>query len=431
MAPLLAVCLSLCLFWPVPVADPVADPGRPSAPGGPFSVPSSQPGDRFGAAVAAAGDVNRDGWPDVLVGAPRAEPAGSLSGRAVVLSGRDGSELLAWEGDDPFDALGWSLCALGDLDGDGHADLALGSPAGTPGSGSVRLVSGREGRLLATLVGEAVGDRFGHAVCALGDVNADGVGDLAVSAPHSDAAGNQSGRVYVISGADGSWIRVLDGGPFDHFGQSLAGAGDLNADGRGDLLVGAPLSDLGAFNGGSAYLISGRDGGEIAAFHGAQIGDQLGHWVANAGDLDGDGTIDLALGAPGDDGGGLDAGAVTVRSGATGALLLRVTGDATGEGLGVVAGVGDVDGDGRDDLALGAATAGIDDTHVGRVRVISGATGQDLADVLGRRPFGWFGFALAGVGDLDGDGRADVVSGAPGHDDVLSVIGSVRAVRVP
>lgn len=397
----------------------------------PFVVVSPQPGDRFGSALAAVGDVNRDGWPDVLVGAHRAEPAGPLSGRAALYSGRNARVLLTWDGEESYDALGWSVARLGDLDADGAPELALGAPAGTPPSGSVRIVSSRDGHTLRTLVGEQPGERFGHAVCSLGDVDGDGVDDLAVGAPQFDATAFLEGRVYVFSGLDGSLIRTHTGAPHELLGQSLGGVGDVDGDGRGDLLIGAPFSDAGAFNAGSARLFSGGDGALLFSVDGAQVGDQLGHWVARAGDLDGDGVQDLAVGAPGDDTGGLDAGAVFVHSGATGARILELPGELAEQRWGVVAAAGDVDGDGRDDLAIGAATGGsTDSADTGRIRLVSGATGEILTEISGRHPLGWFGFALASVGDLDGDGRADVVVGAPGHDDELGVRGSVRAIPI-
>jgi hypothetical protein len=390
-----------------------------------WQVTSPVPGDRFGTSLAAVGDVDGDGVTDVLVGAPRAQTAGILTGRVALLSGSDGTEWLGVTGDASYDAFGTSVDGAGDVDGDGVPDLLVGSPAGTPPAGSVHLLSGKDGAPLLMLVGDANGDRFGEAVAGVGDVDGDGVPDVAVGAPQADGLGTNGGRVSVYSGVDGSEHFTHQGAAFDHLGQAVAAAGDVDGDGRIDVLVGAPLADGLAFNGGAGWLFSGRDGSVLAAHHGTGVGDQLGHWLAGIGDVDGDGTPDLAFGVPGSDEGALDAGAVVVHSGATGALLLFVPGLDEGGGLGVVARAGDVDRDGHLDLAVGAPTAA---GHAGRVRVISGATGLDLMSVEGTRPGEWFGLALAGVGDVDGNGRADLVAGAPGHDDMLDKAGLVRGL---
>jgi hypothetical protein len=386
---------------------------------------SASPGDRFGVAIALVGDVTGDDVDDVLVGAPRAGVPGTLTGRVSLRSGVDGAEWFSLEGAGPLDAFGTAVAGAGDLDGDGVPDLIIGSPAGTPPSGSVHVVSGAGGGLLLLLEGNVVGDRFGEAVAGVGDVDGDGVPDLAVGAPQADDLGHNGGRASVHAGQGGHERFALEGAAFDHVGTAVAGAGDVDGDGHADVLVGAPLADGRAFNGGSAYLLSGRDGVELVAHHGAGVGDQFGHWLAGVGDVDGDGTPDLAFGIPGADAGALDAGAVEVRSGATGELLLFVAGLEEGGGLGVVASAGDVDRDGYVDLAVGAPTAA---GHAGRVRVLSGATGQELLRQEGLRPWEWFGASLAGGSDLDGDGHPDLLAGAPGHDDVLEKAGLVRAL---
>jgi len=421
----LGVCWVACVLgfamWSVPARDVPL-----------FSATSAQLGDRFGAALAAAGDRDGDRVPDVLVGAPRAAVGAPSSGRVLLLSGADAHVLLRWSGDDAYDALGWSLAVLGDLDGDGRSEFGFGAPAGTPSAGSVRVVSGRHGGTLYGVVGKAAGDRFGHALCTLGDVDGDGASDFAVAAPQHDGAGNAAGRVRVVSGADGATLRVHDGGAaFEHFGQALAAVGDLNDDGVDELLVGVPFADDTAFNAGSARLYSGRDGALLLSVHGEQVGEQLGHWVAGVGDVDADGMPDFAVAAPGHDGGALDAGAVFVHSGVDGRRLLSVFGDASGQGWGVVAAAGDVDGDGHADLALGGASATSPDApgEAGRVWIISGATGARLLDHDGARANAWEGFALTNVGDLDGDGRPELIVGAPGHDDVLDIAGAARSVE--
>jgi len=384
------------------------------------------PGDRFGAALAGIGDVDGDGCADFVVGAPQADPNGTSSGIARVFSGRDGRVLCTFAGDSAFDSLGAAVAGAGDVDGDGTPDVLVGAPRGEPAAGSAQVYSGRSGALLMTFSGAGAGERFGQSVCGIGDADGDGRGDLAIGAPLSDAVGESSGRVELRSGATGALLFALHGEPFDRFGTSLAAAGDLDGDGRADVLIGAPLSDAGAFNAGSARVHSGRDGSLIAAFHGAGAGDQLGQWVAGAGDVDGDGRPDVLLGIPGADANGIDSGAAELRSGATGALLLRVAGSEEGAYLGTVAGLGDVDADGRPDLALGAASTPALGPESGSALLVRGPPGSPAAALFGRGAYDWFGASLAGVGDADGDGWPDLAIGAPAHDDVLTKPGYVQ-----
>ena len=175
-------------------------------------------------------------------------------------------------------------------------------------------------------------------------------------------------------------------------------------------------------------MLSGPDGSVLAAHDGAAPGDQLGTWVASVGDVDGDGVPDQGFGAPGSDVGGLDAGLVLVRSGARGAIVFAVPGQEEGEGLGVVAGAGDVDGDGRADIVLGSALASLTGPHAGGVSIVSGRTGLVLCAGGGPMPFTWLGASVAGVGDLDGDGRPDVAAGGPVHDDIGGRAGLVQVM---
>jgi len=393
-----------------------------------FLLRGAAAADRFGATLAAAGDVDGDGVGDLVVGAPHADVGGPSTGTVSVYSGQGGALLLQLHGDSPGARLGAAVVGLGDLDGDGHADLALGAPMGDPPAGSVRLVSGGTGALLWTRAGVAPGDSFGASLAALEDANGDGVPEILVGAPFDDGDGWNAGAVYLLSGRDGTTLRRWHGATWDQFGAALAAAGDVDGDGRGDWIVGAPFADVGAFNAGSAYVVSGADGTRLRALHGQEAGAQLGFAVDGAGDVDGDGRDDLLVVAPSADAGGIDSGAAYVYSGATGALVLVIPGAAAGLYLSAAVGVGDVDGDGRADLLVGCAA---DAGGAGRARLLSGRDGIELAAFDGLAPNDWFGAALARLGDLDGDGRDEFVVGAPGHDDVLGKPGYARAYSPP
>ncbi len=412
------ICFAFACLLSVPAQDPAAHHL--------FTFDGDTPDGRFGSAVGAAGDVNGDGFADLVVGAPHADGVGFSSGLARVLSGADGTELFAFEGDSPSDWLGFSVDGAGDVDGDGFADLVVGSPLGTPQAGSAKVFSGRDGTLLYAWSGDAPGDRFGNAVSRAGDVNGDGFADVLVGAPYADSTGLNAGCARVYSGVDGSVLRALAGSAGDFFGSAVSAAGDANSDGFADFLVGVPFSDVGAFNAGSACVFSGVGDAVLHAFHGSGIGDQLGNDVGEAGDVDGDGLNDFLLGVPGADAAGIDSGAAEVRAGSDGSVLLLVPGSSSGEYLGAVAAAGDVDGDGRDDVAVGAASSDAGGNEAGTVRIVSGASGLDLAAFHGEATFDWFGAALARLGDANGDGRTDLAVGAPGHDDVPAKKGYAR-----
>ena len=377
----------------------------------------SSPGDRLGAAVAGAGDLDGDGWPDLVLGAPHADPAGLSSGLVLALSGRDGRVLHSIPGDHPSDRLGTSVAGVGDVDGDGFDDFAAGSPFGTPAEGGARVFSGRTGVVLWSWSGDAPGDRFGQCVAGAGDADGDGCPDVAVGAPFASQAGTYAGRVRVFSGRTGEVLHTFDGAAWDQLGASLAGVGDVDGDGLDDLLVGAPLADGPAFNAGAAFVFSGGDGSALLTIRGGAAGDRLGSVVAAAGHADADGTPDLVVGIPAADANGFDSGAVEVRSGVDGGLLLRIAGETAGEYLQEGAGVGDVDGDGRADLLVGSASGPSALPEAGRIRLISVATGAELAVFEGRSQNDWFGARVARAGDVDRDGRGDLLVGAPGHDD--------------
>jgi hypothetical protein len=378
--------------------------------------------ERFGTCVASAGDVDGDGVQDWIVGAPRSAASAPYAGRASVFSGRDGAELLRFEGDSASDWLGAAVAGAGDVDGDGHADVLVGAPRGTPPAGSAYLFSGRDGSLIHAWQGVGAGDEFGRALAGVGDVDGDGVRDLAVGAPLADGAGTNAGQLTLYSGADGAPIRSFAGATWDQLGRAVAGAGDLDGDGRAEVVVGAPFADVGAFNGGSALVFAGADGALLFAVHGQGIGDQLGFAVAAGGDVDLDGIGDLLLAAPGADAAGIDSGAARLCSGSSGVALFSVPGLAEGEGLSAVAFVPDFTGDGRAEVLVGAASAFDGAPHSGQARVLSGRDGHLLQAFGGAAGRDWFGASVAaGSGS-----ESRFAVGAPGHDDDVQRAGYVQ-----
>ncbi len=392
-----------------------------------YAIGGAAGGERFGCAVAGAGDVDGDGTNDFVIGARRADPFGAGLGRAIVVSGATGMPLHEWWGDSPGDSLGTSVSGAGDVNGDGFADVALGAPLGDPAAGSVTIRSGFDGTTLFLLAGGAPGDEFGRALAEAGDVDGDGFVDLAIGSPHADVNGKSSGRVTVHSGRTGGLLLSIDGNAaFDQLGFAVSGAGDTDADGVPDLVIGAPFADVAAFNGGAAAILSGQTSSVLLTIGGTGIADQLGFSVGGAGDVDQDGRADVVVGIPAADVNGIDSGRAEVRSGATGAVLLAIDGAKSGDGLGFVAGIDDADGDGVPDVVVGAPSVDHGAAEAGLVRVVSGASGVPLLELFGPAQNDWFGVSVRGAGDVDGDGAPDLLIGAPGHDDDLTKPGFVR-----
>ncbi len=397
--------------------------------------------DWLGFAVSGAGDVNGDGYADLVVGVPLHDRSDSVGGSGTnagsvqVLSGKNGRILHASEGDTKHIYLGFSVNAAGDVNGDGYPDViagAVGNPSGAPGlgayPGSARVFSGRDGSALYTFAGEAAYDLFGWTVDGAGDVNADGYADLLITAPEYDVdpdgtplSGDEffsAGRMYVYSGKDGSSLYTKDGWPYlagislHGFGYAAGSAGDANGDGYVDFLVGAIYADNKGPDSGTVQLFSGKDGNLLQFHDGDSIGDRLGSSVGGIGDVDGDGYDDYLVGAPFDDNTANNAGSARVFSGKDGRIFRIFDGDAAEDRFGSsVDGAGDVDGDGKVDFVVGAHRSDDLSPTSGYARVFSGLTGVSLYDLNGDAVYGNFAWSVGGAGDVNGDGYDDVIVG--------------------
>ncbi len=296
------------------------------------------------------------------------------------------------------------VASAGDVDGDGRDDFLV-ARAGR----FVRLHSA-SGSVLREWTPSSQG--FGNAVCGLGDVDGDGVPDLAVGEPTFPVPGaGTGGAVHLYSGADGSLLRTIRGDRQDgYLGFSLADAGDVDGDGVDDLLAGAPAAwDGSGYGPGAALLFSGATGRLLLQVELDPFPWEFGYAVAGLGDVDGDAVPDFAVGAPGLDlWDRYDSGACFVYSGRTSALLYRVDGRASYERLGeAVAGAGDVDGDGRGDLLVAAPGFWSYQEHYVELHSPARGAGRERYSTL------WDGFAaaIAGGADLDGDAVPDFAIG--------------------
>lgn len=391
--------------------------------------------DAFGQVVDVIGDANGDGLADFIAGAWRDDPAGKGDAGTVRLhSGLDGTTIWSIPGDLPGDHMGWGSSGAGDVNGDGRADfVAAADEADLPGkvnAGSAKVVSGATGATLWFLQGVNAGDLFGWSSAPCGDVDNDGFDDVIVGAIVGEAAGGalSAGSARVFSGATGLpiWSVGGDSGG-DQLGYSVAGVGDVNADGHADFLAGAPADDNVGNASGSARLYSGKTGLPLMTFNGDGAGDSFGRSVGGAGDVNLDGVPDLVVGAHLDDNGAGDTGSARLISGATLATLHTFNGDALSDQLGMwVHGAGDVDGDGYADVVAGIPGDDDNGGGAGSLRVFTGKTLSVLHTFHGDNGADALGTSVSGGFDADGDGFADLIAGAPGDDNAGSGSGSAR-----
>ncbi len=397
--------------------------------------------------VATAGDVNGDGLSDLLVGDPYWSNGQASEGRVLVHYGVGSPPSAAanWSLtqtaiDNPN--LGWSVASAGDVNGDGYEDVLVGEPTWydftTPGAtnnGLVQLFYGHSSGLSTSsdwYAYGASGDQLGISVAG-GDVNGDGYSDLVVGA-HTSAGGLGQARIWYGGpggpSTSGPNVSLTGASAGAQFGASVACAGDVDGDGYPDVVVGAPMGQDPASplpGEGRAYVYRGGAAGLATSPSWSRSGGQadahLGSAVAGAGDVNGDAFADVVIGEPDYDSTNrlgdpvTDAGRVFVVFGspsgpASEATSTSVTPWRYGA---AVAGAGDVNGDGYRDVVIGATSATGSFANEGAVRVLAGAPGG-LGDVLwtqyGGEAYGGFGSAVSSAGDVDGDGLSDVLVGA-------------------
>ncbi len=369
-----------------------------------WAAGSDQKGARFGGAVSGAGDVNGDGFADALIGAFRANNGETEEGRVYLYFGsRAGLEATpAWhyESNQKEANLGYSVSGAGDVNGDGFADIIVGAPlldtrSGDGGTlinaGAALLFYGSGAGLPATpsqvISGTQASAIFGHAVSGAGDVNGDGFADVLVGAPLFDTpvtgedSGTDAGAVWLFPGSAQGLVDVpawVAFGPHAgaEFGSAVSGAGDTDRDGFADLLIGAPHLSGSLTDEGAVYLFRGSGGGpHTAATHilyGQQNGSRFGAAVAAAGDFNGDGLAEYVAGAPGYSGDQASEGGIFVYSD-SGFAWVGEGNKAETEFGAAVASAGDVNGDGCADIVVGAPTYRIETILHGRAFVAHGS----------------------------------------------------------
>jgi tetratricopeptide (TPR) repeat protein len=327
---------------------------------------TGEAGERLGLGIEAAGDTNADGIPDVIAGAPGA-------GRTYVYSGNDGTILLTLAAEQDDESFGGAVSDVGDLDEDGYADVLVGAPDNDEtgeDAGRATVFSGRDGSTLLTLYGEEAGDKFGSAVSGSGD----GEGTLLiVGAP--DAGPEDRGRAYVHVGRSTEPAYVLEAGEtgVEFGGMFVSIVGDVNRDGARDLYASDWSDGAKGPATGRIYVHSGKDGRRLFTLTGEAGGDGFGIGPADAGDVNGDGHDDLIVGAWQHSGAAPGGGKVYLYSGKDASLMRAVTCKVQGDTFGFDAtGMGDVDGDGRIDFLLTSAWSAINGGRSGRMFIVAG-----------------------------------------------------------
>jgi len=431
--------------------------------------------DYAGYAVARVGDINGDGYADFLIGAYGNDDAANLAGKTYLFLGHEGADWgtgrsldesadASFVGDNVSDWSGKRLSGIGDVNGDGYNDFLIGAPGVDAGatltdSGKVYLILGRAAtdwgqnfdlaNADASFIGEEAGDKAGI-VSAAGDVNGDGYSDFLISSEeHITRTGKTYlllgkaeadwGQDFTLAGADASFVGTQN---YAHFGCSTSRVGDVNGDGYDDFLIGA-------YGISQAFLILGRAGADWgqdfdvsnadASFLGENSADLAGYAVSLAGDMNGDGYDDFAIGAYANDDGGNQAGKTYLIFGRPQAdwgsnyLLANADASFVGQGEGDQSGMRlhsamDMNLDGYDDLLIGApyADASQTVTDTGSVYLVLGkpsgwARNTPLASAdnssaiwafPGEDTGDYAGGAVAGVADVNGDHFPDVLVGA-------------------
>lgn len=272
-------------------------------------------------------DISGDRLADVVITAPQTVVEGAGGGVVLARSPKTGNEIWRLPGR-PDDQLGWDVAAAGDRDGDGYVDLFIGSPGS---SGHVYLVSGRHGSVLRTYAPRVEEPTFGWYIAPIDDIDADGENDLAVGAFNErNEAQQATGAAYILSAKSGEqlhhWIGADAG---SSFGDTLVAVADSDGDGRRDLAVSAPrTADSTRTRPGEVTVYSSVTYKPLRTWSGSQPGELFGRQLAGAGDLDSDGVDDIAIGAPWHKRGDGDrTGRVELRSGKSGAVLYELVGD--------------------------------------------------------------------------------------------------------
>lgn len=406
-------------------------------------------GEQLGYAVGTAGDVNGDNYSDIIVGAPTDVYTSDKVGMAYVFHGGVGglgsSSSPNWTAVGIKGSLfGAAVSTAGDVNNDGYDDVIVGAPSyknpaiGLGTQGAVFVFYGSHSGLQTmpgwSLIGEQKDSNLGIAVSTAGDMNNDGFDDVIVGASGYSNGQTLEGMIFVFLGASGGLtttrVITVDSNQANAlFGYSVGTAGDVNGDGYNDVLVGAPGYNIsGTLNAGAAFVFLGATDGvstTYTAIYGDQSDARYGHAVSTAGDVNNDGYSDILVGAPLYDKDTLvSIGAAFVYLGSPTGVITTPNrcfyGNAAGAQLGAAVGaVGDANNDGYADVIIGAPRADYGQDDEGAAYIYLGSAAGLSTNLVwrgeGNKAEATFGFGVGSAGDVDDDGFVDVIVGAPDY----------------
>lgn len=380
-------------------------------------------GDQFGYSVSGAGDVNNDGFDDIIIGAHNNDAVASNAGRAYIFFGDAVVNTVAdvtLSGESANNTFGFSVSSAGDVNGDNYADVIVGAPGHNSSTGRAYIYFGgaaMNNTADVFLIGEGAGHAFGYSVSEAGNVNGDAYDDVIVGAHGFNSL---TGRIYVYYGGASmnniADVKIAGSASSNHFGASVANAGDINSDGYSDLIIGAY-----GFSGstGRAYIYKGALSMDTIAdvtMTGEATSNLFGISISTAGDVNADGYSDVVVGASGHSSG---KGKAYLYYGATSMdniADVSITGEVTGNEFGIsVSDAGDVNGDGYADIIIGAHKF---TTKTGKTYVYFGSTSVNSTPdmmITGEATNNYFNFSASNAGDVNGDGYSDLVMGAYGN----------------
>lgn len=429
-----------------------------------LTLVGAAPRHRTGFSVASGGDLDNDGFEDLVVGATGLN--NSRGAAYVVLGPHTGEHsipdtALRWDGMEAGDLAGYSAAIVGDANGDGVDDVVVGAPDAMFQSyehaGAAYLLlgpitdSGNLEEAHAIWGGEATWAWAGGAVAGAGDMNGDGLDDILIGAITDPEAGYDAGAAYLLLGTPSGELSLANAeakflGEDEEAwaGYAVASAGDVNSDGHPDLLIGAAYQESGANKAGAVYLLLGPNPksqsltSADAILHGSEEWESTGSTLGCSGDVDGDGFSDLVIASDGRDSG---RGAIHVVFGPAEGVLdlhndaLELLGPSSGSGTGSAVMLVDANGDGLSDILVGANDEDTDEPSAGKAFLLlapissESSLEQPDATFLGESEGDNVGGRFGCPGDLDGDGRSELILSASGTDLAGTDSGSVHVFR--
>ncbi|MHA4739578.1 FG-GAP-like repeat-containing protein [Dyadobacter sp. MSC1_007] len=408
-------------------------------------IESNQANADFGYSVASAGDVNGDGYGDVIVGAPYYEGGMRDEGAAFVYHGSAtgiSTTAAAMVESNQIDGLmGRSVASAGDVNRDGYGDVIVGIwqlENGENSEGGFHIYHGSAAGMNTTAAAVVESNQeyayMGYSLASAGDVNADGYSDVIVGARLFDNGEDGEGAAFIYHGSatgiNTTAAAMVEGNQtFAVLGISVASAGDVNSDGYSDVIVGADLYDNGETDEGAAFVYHGSATGinttAAAMVESNQQAAQMGFSVASAGDVDGDGYSDIIVGVFRYDNSETEEGAAFVYHGSATGINTTATAviesNILNANMGIsVAGAGDINGDGYSDIIVGANQYSNGEAEEGAAFIYHGsATGINTiaTDAIeSNQANAYMGYSVASAGDVNGDGYSDIIVGAMRYD---------------